>query len=126
MTLAKTLRRPRCAIPITAEVMGVNGVPIEFVVDTGASQLVLTERDARRAGIDISNLAFTGRANTANGTVKTAPVRLDEIRFGGISDRNIAAVVNGGEMTQSLLGMSYLESFGRIEISGGRLILERG
>ena len=107
-------------------VMGVNGVPIEFVVDTGASQLVLTERDARRAGIDVSNLAFTGRANTANGLVKTAPVRLDEIQFGGISDRNIAAVVNGGEMNQSLLGMSYLESFGRIEISGGRLILERG
>jgi aspartyl protease family protein len=107
-------------------VMGVNGVPVEFVIDTGASQLVLTERDARRTGIDISGLAFTGRAATANGLVKTAPVTLDEIQLGGISDRNISAVVNGGDMDQSLLGMSYLESFGRIEISGGRLILERG
>ena len=107
-------------------VMGVNGVPIEFVIDTGASQLVLTEGDAKRAGIDVTRLAFTGRANTANGLVKTAPVKLDEVQLGGIADRNISAVVNGGKMDQSLLGMSYLESFGRIEISGGRLILERG
>ena len=107
-------------------VMGVNGVPIEFVIDTGASQLVLTEGDAKRAGIDVTRLAFTGRANTANGLVKTAPIKLDEVKLGGIADRNISAVVNGGKMDQSLLGMSYLESFGRIEISGGRLILERG
>ena len=47
----------------------VNNVPVEFLVDTGASDLVLTKEDAERVGIDVDNLAFLGRAQTANGPV---------------------------------------------------------
>lgn len=107
-------------------VMDVNGAPIEFIVDTGASDVVLSMQDAARAGIDPENLMFSGLAMTANGRVETAPVRLREVRLGAIADENVHAVVNGGEMRRSLLGMSYLNSFDRIEINDGRLILERG
>lgn len=106
-------------------IIGVNGTPVEFLVDTGASSVVLSDRDARRAGIDVDNLAFTGFANTANGTVRTADVWVDELALGGVTVRNFPVSVNGGEMDFSLLGMEYLETFDRIEISGGRLVLER-
>lgn len=107
-------------------VLDVNGAPIEFIVDTGASEVVLSREDALKAGINPENLMFSGLAQTANGRVETAPVRLREVRLGAIEDANVRAVVNGGEMRKSLLGMSYLNSFDRIEINEGRLILERG
>lgn len=103
----------------------VNGKPVRFMVDTGASQVVLTQRDALRAGIDPDELAYSGRANTANGTVRTAPVVLDEISLGPIRDRGVTAAVNEGEMGESLLGMSYLQRWGKIEIGGGALVLTR-
>ncbi|TDK47468.1 retropepsin-like aspartic protease family protein [Antarcticimicrobium luteum] len=103
----------------------VNDAPVNFMVDTGASAVVLSARDAARAGIDTGTLAYTGRANTANGMVRTAPVRLDRIGLGPVSDRNVRAWVNQGEMDTSLLGMSYLERWGRIEIVGRSLVLER-
>ena len=103
----------------------INGVPVDFLVDTGATEMVLTQDDARSVGIDVDALRFTGRATTANGIVTTAAVRLDEVRLGDILDRGLRASVNGGPMEGSLLGMGYLERFTRIEIGGGRLILER-
>ena len=102
-----------------------NGKPVRFIVDTGASDVVLTPEDARRVGIDTTALAFSGTATTANGTVRTAHVRIREFRLGDIVDRNIAVSVNGGDMDGSLLGMSYLRRFSRIEIADNRLILTR-
>ncbi|WP_425093255.1 retropepsin-like aspartic protease family protein [Tropicimonas sp. S265A] len=107
-------------------VLDINGAPIEFIVDTGATDVVLSREDALRAGIDPDNLMFSGMARTANGTVQTAPVRLRQVELGSLKDENIRAVVNGGEMRRSLLGMSYLNTFDRIEINDGRLVLERG
>jgi aspartyl protease family protein len=103
----------------------VNGVPVRFIVDTGASQVVLSEQDARRVGIDVDDLSFTGMAATANGMVPTAPVLLDTMTLEGISDGPISAVVNGGEMTESLLGMTYLGLYDRIEISNNMMVLTR-
>ncbi|EDM71289.1 hypothetical protein RAZWK3B_13749 [Roseobacter sp. AzwK-3b] len=107
---------------LTAEI---NGTPVRFVVDTGASQIVLTRSDAARAGIDTAALAYIGRANTANGTVRTAPVRLDSIAIGPIRDTRVRAVVNEGAMDHSLLGMEYLQTFSSVEIGGGKLVLTR-
>jgi aspartyl protease family protein len=103
----------------------VNDAAVRFVVDTGATDMVLTQADATRAGIDPATLAYLGRANTANGEVRTAFVRLDHVQLGEIIDRDVAAVVNEGQMEQSLLGMGYLQRWGRIEITGGELILTR-
>ena len=107
---------------VTAQV---NGAPVEFVVDTGATLIVLTRDDAERAGLNTDDLAFIGRAGTANGTVSTAQVRLDSLTIGPLEDRGIAASVNGGELDKSLLGMSYLERFSSVQISDGRMILTR-
>lgn len=103
----------------------INGAPITFVVDTGASGIVLTRQDAARVGLETETLAFVSEAMTANGSVRTAPVWLEEVRLGPFEDRSLPAFVNGGEMDRSLLGMSYLQRFDRLEISGGRLVLER-
>ncbi|WP_322892563.1 MULTISPECIES: retropepsin-like aspartic protease family protein [unclassified Yoonia] len=103
----------------------VNGTPVRFVVDTGASQVVLSENDARRVGIDPETLTYSGMASTANGMVPTAPVMLDTMTLEGISDGPISAVVNGGAMEESLLGMSYLGLYDRIEIADNELVLTR-
>lgn len=107
---------------VTAQV---NNAEIRFVVDTGATGIVLTQKDAALAGIDIANLAFVGQANTANGMVSTAPIRIDEFAIGPIRDTRLRAWVNKGEMEMSLLGMSYLQRYSKIEITGGALILSR-
>ncbi|MES0825363.1 retropepsin-like aspartic protease family protein [Ruegeria sp. SCP11] len=103
----------------------VNGEPITFLVDTGASQIVLSEQDAERIGIDPDQLNYFGRAATANGEVRTAPVRLDSLELGPITDRGVAAWVNEGDLRQSLLGMDYLHRFSNIQFTDGRLILSR-
>ncbi|MEL6915629.1 MAG: TIGR02281 family clan AA aspartic protease [Pseudomonadota bacterium] len=105
--------------------LDVNGAPIEFVVDTGATDVVLTREDAARAGITTEDLVFFGRAMTANGPVAIAPVRLDTVALGGFTDRGVRASVNDGQMPGSLLGMSYLERFDTLQIRDGRLTLIR-
>ena len=102
-----------------------NGVPTRFVVDTGATDIVLTPQDAARAGINVAGLNYNNRAMTANGLVQTASVRLDRISLGDISDRSVPAVVNGSPMQESLLGMAYLNRFDRIEIEDGQMVLSR-
>ncbi len=102
-----------------------NGVPVEFVVDTGASEMVLTREDAQAAGIDTAGLDFIGTALTANGQVRTAPVWLEEVRLGQMVDRDVRAVVNDGDLFGSLLGMGYLRRFESIEIRNEELILTR-
>lgn len=103
----------------------VNDVAVRFVIDTGASSIALGPRDAERVGIDLDNLAYIGEARTANGTVETAPVRLDSLTIGDIQDENVPAMVLRADLEQSLMGMSYLSRFARVSIEANRLILER-
>ncbi|HMQ94787.1 MAG TPA: retropepsin-like aspartic protease [Amaricoccus sp.] len=103
----------------------IDGHPVRFMVDTGASDIVLSRKDAAALGIDLDRLVFSGRAQTANGAVPTARVRLGEVRFGDHIDRDLPASVNGGDLDVSLLGMAYLGRFARIEILGDRLRLHR-
>ena len=87
--------------------------------------MVLTLQDAERAGVELEDASFFGRANTANGQVRVAPVTLDAVTLGEVTDRGVRASVNEGDMDASLLGMSYLQRFDRIEISNGKLVLVR-
>ena len=103
----------------------INGVDVDFLIDTGASQVVLTQEDAARVGLDPDALAYLGTAQTANGEVATASVRLDRVELGDIYDSRVRASVNAGEMGSSLLGMSYLSRFESIEIRRDLLILTR-
>ncbi len=102
----------------------VDGQRIRFMVDTGASDIVLTQADARRLGLDPESLAYSGRAQTANGTVVTAPVTLGTVALGPHEDRAVPAVVNSGEMDMSLMGMSFLSRF-RLTLDGETMTLER-
>lgn len=120
-----TINVPRSADGHYHLTLEVNGAPVRFVVDTGATDIVLTQEDAARAGLDPASLRYIGQASTANGVVQTAPVRLDTIALRPVIDRNVPAVVNGSEMFGSLLGMGYLQRWSDIRITGGELVLSR-
>jgi aspartyl protease family protein len=101
----------------------VNGVPISFLVDTGASDVVLTQDDAETLGFQPRSLDFSQRYHTANGIVRAAPVTLRELRIGQFSLYELAAAVNEAPLGISLLGMSFLERLAGYEVDDGRLIL---
>jgi aspartyl protease family protein len=102
----------------------VNGADVVTIFDTGASAVVLTAADARRAGIDFDNLSFDVPVSTANGTGRAANVRLDSIEIGGIKRENIRAfVAERGALDTSLLGMSFLETLTRYSVSSNSLEL---
>lgn len=104
--------------------MTVNGYDITFMADTGASEIVLSQSDAEALGIDLTDLAYVGTANTANGTVRTARVRMENVVFGPFQDDVVTAYVTDGEMEGSLLGMRYLGRFD-ISIKNNEMILTR-
>jgi clan AA aspartic protease (TIGR02281 family) len=101
----------------------VNGVPIDFLVDTGASHIVLSVQDARKLGFTANQLQFTQQFQSANGTVRGAPVELRELRIGQLRLFDLEASVNGGPLPISLLGMSFLQRLSSYEVARGRLIL---
>jgi aspartyl protease family protein len=102
----------------------VNGSRVNFLFDTGASAVVLTAGDARRAGVDSGGLEFDVPVTTANGSALAAEVRLDQIAVGPIVVRNVAALVaRPGSLSESLLGMSFLERLKSYTVERERLIL---
>ena len=104
----------------------INGRNVRVVVDTGATLVALNEATARRLGIKLARSDFTIPISTANGTIRAAPVRLSEVRIGGIAVRDVAAtVVPGDALSVNLLGMSFLSRLSRFEIAGGQLVLFR-
>ncbi len=104
--------------------LDINGTPIRFMADTGASAMVLSRDDATKLGIDPASLAYTDEAMTANGVVRTAQVRLPEVAFGPHLDVDFRAWVNEAPMDGSLLGMDYLQAF-RVELNGDKMTLRR-
>ncbi|NPD15848.1 TIGR02281 family clan AA aspartic protease [Xinfangfangia sp. D13-10-4-6] len=102
----------------------INQTEVFFMVDTGATNMVLTQKDAERLGFHPDELRYFGEASTANGIVRTARVGLDQVSFGPFDDYGVDAWVNEGEMDGSLLGMDYLRRFS-IRIEGDRMILTR-
>jgi aspartyl protease family protein len=102
----------------------VNGARATFLFDTGASAVVLTAADARRAGVDAGALTFDVPVATANGAAMAAEVRLDQIAIGPIVMRNVPALIaRRGALEESLLGMSFLERLKSYTVERGRLIL---
>ena len=104
----------------------IDGRRVGFVVDTGATVVALTERDARRLGLDPAASAYVASVRTANGTVKAAPVRLPEVEIGGVSVANVdALVLPDRALSENLLGMSFLSRLRRYEVRDGRMVLEQ-
>lgn len=102
----------------------INGAGIPLIFDTGASAVVLTAADARRAGIDTGRLRYDMAVSTANGTGWAAPIVLERIEIGGIVRENIRAFVAAdGALETSLLGMSFLETLESYSVSQNSLEL---
>ncbi len=100
-----------------------DGIPLRMMVDTGASDVVLSPADAGRLGIDTSSLAFVRPYETANGVVLGAPVTLGQLRIGPVVVANLRASVIGTPLETSLLGMSFLSRTGGWEVRGDSLTL---
>lgn len=101
----------------------VNGTPVEFVIDTGASDIVLSPADAQRAGIDMAALHFTGIYETANGEGRGAPATLDKLEIGPVKLFAVPVSVNQAPMHASLLGMTFLRRMKSFEMKGRKLTL---
>ena len=99
----------------------VNGTSVNFLVDTGASDVVLSQNDAKRAGIDTSSLTYNKPYSTANGMGFGASIRLKGITIGDFFLYDFPASVNGGGLEESLLGMRALEKIGKIKIENGKM-----
>ncbi|WP_051631036.1 retropepsin-like aspartic protease family protein [Afifella pfennigii] len=107
---------------LTAEV---EGVPVDFVVDTGASSLVLTYEDAERVGIDVGALTFNRMVETANGMTLQARAEIGELKIGSMTLRNVpAGIAQEGQLFTNLLGMNVLSRFAAWRVESGRLIIE--
>jgi len=101
----------------------VNGTPVRFLVDTGASSIVLSPADARRLGIDLDNLVFNRAYETANGIGYGASTTVDELTVGHIRLTNVPVSINQAPMRSSLLGMTFLNRMKSFNISGRKLVL---
>src|SRR5579871_4564012 len=100
----------------------VNGARVTFLFDTGASAVVLTSADARRAGINTGGLEYDAPVTTANGSALAAEVRLDQVAVGPIVMHNVTALVaRPGALDESLLGMSFLGRLKGYAVERGRL-----
>jgi aspartyl protease family protein len=101
-----------------------DGSPARFMVDTGASTVVLTHALAQSAGIDTGALSYTVPVMTANGRALAARVTVGRLEIGKIVRERVPALIaQEGRLSTSLLGMSYLDTLSGFEIRGDRLIL---
>ncbi len=90
----------------------INGFPVNFLVDTGASAIAMGGQEARRLGISYKLEGRRTHIQTASGTALAYVVRLDTVKIGDIQQRNVQAFVIEGEAPSTvLLGMSYLNRF---------------
>lgn len=101
----------------------VNGTPVRFVIDTGATSIALSPEDAARVGLRPQSHEYTLRANTANGAVQLAPVSLREVRLGNLTAYDVEAAVTTAPMRISLLGMSFLRRLHSYEATRNELHL---
>jgi aspartyl protease family protein len=100
----------------------INGSMIPMVLDTGASSVVLTQDAAKAAGLPIEVLNYTVNVDTANGHTRAAPVTLDRLAVGGLTERAVPALVaQAGQLKANLLGMSFLNRLESWEVRGDKL-----
>jgi len=100
----------------------INGARIPMVLDTGASSVVLTQEAAKAAGLPLDMLAYTVNVDTANGRTRAAPVTLDRLAVGSLTERGVPALVaQAGELKHNLLGMSFLNRLASWEVRGDTL-----
>ena len=102
----------------------VNGEPVSFLIDTGATSIVLTHDDALRIGFSDDDLSYTLVINTANGQAHAAAIRLETVTIGPLIRSGLRAMVaEPGRLDQSLLGMNFISSLTAFEMRRDEVIL---
>lgn len=102
----------------------VNGASVPMVLDTGASAVVLTQEAAKAAGLPLEVLNYSVSVDTANGRARAAPVTLDRLSIGDITERSVPALVaQVGQLRTSLLGMTFLNRLESWEVRGDKLMM---
>jgi aspartyl protease family protein len=103
----------------------VDGHPVTFLIDTGATAVALTPDDARRMGLDVANLDYAYKVSTANGEARAARVTLASVDVAGARVDNVEAYVLDQGLSTSLLGMTYLGRLSAFEATPTSMILRR-
>jgi aspartyl protease family protein len=104
----------------------VDGGRVEFIVDTGASLVIMRESDAAMAGVRPMLRDYTAMVSTANGKIKAARAQLSRIEVGDITVFDVPALVLPDEaLSQSLLGVAFLSRLRRYQYADGRMVLEQ-
>lgn len=113
-TISAAADDPRQSVTLAADTRGhfiadgaINGIPVRFVVDTGATVIALPASDAVRLGLDYRK-GQVGVTKTAAGLVQVYRIRLDNVRLGAIELAAVDAVVIEQGLDIALLGMSFL------------------
>lgn len=102
----------------------VDGEPMNFVFDTGANIVVLTADSAARIGYRLEDLDFRVSVMTANGRTLAAPITIDNLTIGEISEDRVRALVARPEaLSQNLLGITFLDRLTSYEVRSNQLIL---
>lgn len=101
----------------------VNGVAVRFLIDTGASAIVLTAEDARRASLGAGEAQVSARG--AGGEIRLRQVSLARLSLGGSVHDNVPALAaEAGDLPVSLLGQNFLARFRSVTIEGDRMSLQ--
>lgn len=98
---------------------------VKFLVDTGASAVALTPEDAKKAGINLKGLTYNAPVMTANGQTMAARATLKQISIGGVTVRNVSAVIVPDGLTVSLLGMTFLGEIQKVEATRETMLLRQ-
>lgn len=102
----------------------VNGAPVHFLVDTGATAVALTPADAQRLGFKTADLKYGYNVTTATGSSRAAAVTLTSVSINGARLNDVKALVIADGLDVSLLGMSYLGRLTRFEATRDTLRFE--
>lgn len=103
----------------------VGGTALDFIVDTGASQVALGREEARRVGLWVSDGDFDGTAQTATTPVRVARRTLPHLRIGAIELADVAVLVIDVPKAMPLLGQSFLGRIDKVAIEGDRMTLTK-
>ena len=100
-----------------------NGEPVRFLIDSGATTTSINGRTARRAGIE-PRRGLPVLVQTANGTIEVQRGRAERLELGTIRREDLAVHISDGFGETNVLGMNFLSSLSGWSVRGGWLILE--
>lgn len=104
----------------------INGVELKFLIDTGATNILLSYHDAKQVGINPDSLNYNIAHNTANGKLYTAEVKIPEMLIGNAKVQDLTAYVipKDPEHQTSILGMRFLDLFDYYIVDDDIMILK--